>query len=157
MLVWSASKFGSKYRTMLRCQAGRTHPSSPPTDESSRPPWSNHSLLHDQRVKLGEKLGPVVLAASTRLEPKYLQQGFGQIPSEPLNTFERILHGCMCLSHRNCVDWSCSCPAGLSRHTNKRNNLRTIVTASPKQNQMRCMAPPPCPTPLVKESRRMFP
>ena len=33
-------KCGSKYRTMLRCQAGRTHPSSPPTDESSRPPWS---------------------------------------------------------------------------------------------------------------------
>ena len=28
--------------TMLRCQAGRTHPSSPPTDESSRPPWSVH-------------------------------------------------------------------------------------------------------------------
>ena len=52
MLVWSASKCGSKYRTMLRCPAGRTHPSSPPTDGSSRLPWSNHWLCHKpSRIK----------------------------------------------------------------------------------------------------------
>ena len=94
MLVWSASKCGSKYRTMLRCQAGRTHPSSPPTDESSRPPWSNHSLFHDQRVKLGEKLGPAVLAASTRLETKVSSAGlFGR----------SLLHLCTLLNV-SCMD-----------------------------------------------------
>ena len=44
----------------------------------------------------------------------------------------------MCVSHRNCVDWSCSCPAGLSKHILKRKQVKYHVTASPKQNQ-RCV------------------